>query len=1071
MSTPPRTKDENDRRGPDMTLPYAKLTPPALDRTYPRTRLFAALDTLQTQSVTWISAPGGAGKTTLVASYLAQRDITPLWYQVDPADSDIASFFYFLGEGHARLKKSSNRLLPLLTPEYHLGLPAFARRFFRELFATLAPSAVLVLDNIETLHEDPRFHEMLQHGLEEVPPGGRVIVTGRCQPPPQYARLRLNGRLARLGWDRLQLTDEESQGVIELLADGRSLSEATVRRLQETAQGWMAGLVLLLGQGSGPVSSPTAGFARQHFNDYFATEIFGGLPTRTRTLLLHTAWLTTLRADTAAALSGIEEADRILYDLERHQMFVTVREGSDPLYAYHPLLRAFLQTEAARTLSPEALVRLKHATAAILAREGDPDSAVDLYARDGHWSELAVLIQAQAPDLWAQGRARLLRRWLDRLPADRLEHDPWLAYWYGNTALLAEPCNARHHFEAALRGFEAAGDVTGLCLSLTGILDGIMYGNDSLAEAPRWLDAFDALRPRLANCPLPHVVLRLEFTAFNLQFVACPGRATPDEWQSRAQYLAAQVTRIPDDTLHCMSAAHLGMYYTWHPQPARLALLADALRKYALSDRVAPHARLLAFLVDITRHWVTARTGNTDAIIREALDVMEDHGVFITRLWLLSAALFCHLTRRDLPAAGRLLAQFHQHMRPHNRNEQAHYHFLAGWLDGLRGDHEAALAHAAASCEHIQPLHTPHFELLARLLRCQALARLERHDEAGREIAAARTLATTIHARHAAQFHLGLLEAWIAWREGRTATALDHLRLALACGRELGLRVSPPSDPDLLASLCALALAHGIETTYAHRLVQWNNLAMPEDAHLLAAWPMTVRIHTLGRFGIQVHGRHLPRQPAHNKPVKLLQALIALGGREVVDHRLEHALWPDAEGDAAHRALITNLQRLRKLLGVRDAIRYHDGRLTLNPRHCWIDAWAFERKPDGNGPQTLTLYRGEFLRDEGDDDWLLPMRERLHALALRRYQALLDGLAGEGRWSEVVEHARRALDLAPLHEPFYQALIRAHRQLGHRGEAIRAWRLCCQRLRRALGVEPTPRTRALFEKTLSADFP
>ncbi len=79
------------------------------------------------------------------------------------------------------------------------------------------------------------------------------------------------------------------------------------------------------------------------------------------------------------------------------------------------------------------------------------------------------------------------------------------------------------------------------------------------------------------------------------------------------------MTAIPDDTLHCMSAAHLGMYYTWHPQPARLALLADMLRSYAASERVAPFARLLAYLMEITRHWMTARIENTEAVIREAL--------------------------------------------------------------------------------------------------------------------------------------------------------------------------------------------------------------------------------------------------------------------------------------------------------------------------------------------------------------------------------------------------------------------------------------------------------------------
>ena len=1055
-----------------MTIPYAKFTPLLPDRVHLRTRLFAELDALGTRPITWISAPGGAGKTTLVASYLAEQGITPLWYRVDPADSDIASFFHFLGEGHAWFRKSNDRLLPFLTPEYQSGVAAFSRRFFRELFATLGASPVLVLDNIEAVYEDPGFHDMLQHGLEEIPLGARVIITGRCPPPSRCARLQLNGRLAHLGWDRLHLTDEESRAVIELLTNGCNLPKHVVRNLQETAQGWMGGLVLLLGQGWS-TSRETVEFDPTHFDDYFATEVFCHLPAETRTLLLHTAWLSSLRTDSATTLSGIEDAEARLLDLERHQMFVTGRKETDGLvFTCHPLLRSFLQAEATRRLSPEVLVRIKHTTASILAQEGEPDEAVNLYAETSHWSELAELIRLHAPDLWTQGRLQLLRQWLDRLPADHIDKDPWLSYWYGNTALLADPRNARRHFETALRGFKAAGDVTGLCVSLTGLFDTLMFGNDSLAEASRWLDVFEALRPRLADCPLPYLPLRLEFTAFNIRFVACPGRTDPNEWQDLARRLETQIRMIQDDTLHCMGAAHLGMYYTWHPQPARLNLLADSLRKYAISEQVAPIARLQAWLVEITRHWVTAGTGDTESMIREALRLMEDHGVFVARLWLLSAALFCHLTRRNLSAAERLLAQFHQHLQPRNRHERAHYHFLAGWLATLQDEQEAALAHATTACEQIRALHSPHFELLARLLRCQVLARLTRFDEARKTIAGIRSLATATHSRHIAVFHLGLIEAWIAWRKGEDTDALHHLREALACGRKLGLRVSPPTDPDLLAPLCALALEAGIEAAYARRLVQWHNLALPGGTRCPVAWPMAVRIQTLGRFGIQVHGRYLPRQPSHNKPVKLLQALIALGGREVPDHRIENALWPDAEGDAAHRTLITNLQRLRKLLGVRDTIRYHDGRLTLDPRFCQVDAWDFERGPSGEGlealTRTLALYRGDFLRDEGDDTWLLPPRERLRTQALRHYQTLLESLAAEGRWDELLQHGHRALEINPLHEPFYQALIRAHHQLGHRYEAIRTWRLCCQRLRQALGIDPTLQTRTLFKEIMTS---
>ncbi|WP_129646807.1 hypothetical protein [Peristeroidobacter agariperforans] len=54
-----------------------KLTPPASDGVYPRRRLLKELDRLRRHGAVWLAAPGGAGKTTLIASYLQERRLAP----------------------------------------------------------------------------------------------------------------------------------------------------------------------------------------------------------------------------------------------------------------------------------------------------------------------------------------------------------------------------------------------------------------------------------------------------------------------------------------------------------------------------------------------------------------------------------------------------------------------------------------------------------------------------------------------------------------------------------------------------------------------------------------------------------------------------------------------------------------------------------------------------------------------------------------------------------------------------------------------------------------------------------
>src|SRR5512139_2171212 len=84
-----RTRGERMARKPPA---LAKITPPRLHDVLARTRLFEALDAALQRPVAWLSAQPGAGKTTLVATYLQARARRALWYQVDDGDADAASF-------------------------------------------------------------------------------------------------------------------------------------------------------------------------------------------------------------------------------------------------------------------------------------------------------------------------------------------------------------------------------------------------------------------------------------------------------------------------------------------------------------------------------------------------------------------------------------------------------------------------------------------------------------------------------------------------------------------------------------------------------------------------------------------------------------------------------------------------------------------------------------------------------------------------------------------------------------------------------------------------------------------
>ena len=74
-----------------------------------------------------------------------------------------------------------------------------------------------------------------------------------------------------------------------------------------------------------------------------------------------------------------------------------------------------------------------------------------------------------------QGRYRPLEEWLDSLPRDLVENDPWLLYWKGASRSPFDPSLAQPYFEQAFEQFKVHGDLSGILLAWSGVVYSIIY--------------------------------------------------------------------------------------------------------------------------------------------------------------------------------------------------------------------------------------------------------------------------------------------------------------------------------------------------------------------------------------------------------------------------------------------------------------------------------------------------------------------------------------------------------------------------------------------------------------------
>jgi DNA-binding SARP family transcriptional activator len=280
--------------------------------------------------------------------------------------------------------------------------------------------------------------------------------------------------------------------------------------------------------------------------------------------------------------------------------------------------------------------------------------------------------------------------------------------------------------------------------------------------------------------------------------------------------------------------------------------------------------------------------------------------------------------------------------------------------------------------------------------------------------------------------------------------------------------------------LCEFALARGIEPGYARFLIRNWHLPPSDSGVRLENWPWPVKIRVLGRFSVEREEKPLPATERGAKPLELLKALVALGGRGVGEAGLAEMLWPDADGDRAHRSLKVTVHRLRRLLG-EDRIVWSGGLLSLDTRSVWVDAWALERalgtlesvlaeRREARIPSlaaaALALYRGPYLRGDSSH-WVLGARERLRAKFLRVAGDAAEALIARGDTPEALRCYEKALEVDPAAERFYQGLMRCHLDLGQRADGLAVYKRCREILARELALAPSPKTEALRTSLLS----
>ncbi|WP_420239678.1 BTAD domain-containing putative transcriptional regulator [Telmatobacter bradus] len=1065
---------------------HAKIASPKAGEIAPRPRLHLLLDQAASKPMTWISAQAGSGKTTLAVEYLHSTQASFLWYNCDQEDSYPSSFFYYIKQAARQNFNGRAASLPLLQPEYLAGVTTFTRRFFEQLSSFFLPEnqtmqrgrtapGVIVLDNYQDLPANAQLHSLLSFALEGLQGRARMLVLSREEPPAPLIRLLANGQIVRLDDEDLRFTHQEASALVETLQP--HLQDATIEQIYERTHGWAAGMTLLLESLTPVRPSEAPELNCDSIFDYFAGEIFQALGEDVKLFLLRAAVLPIIYLPVVEKLTQYPQSRQLLNAFCRNNLFTKKLSGSNTEFQFHPLLREFLLNSLSSQLPAAEFNELRRQAGQLLEEHHHYEDAARLYGETGATQELTRLIRTHAAQLLQQGRNHILQEWLKALPEGDSD-DPWLTYWRGMCSFPLNIPLACQQMDKALQQFSALKDRKGTFLAWAGLVDAYTYSLDKWRSLLGCLDFFEQHLGDGLSFPDKET----ERTVISSLLTALALVRTDQTW--RIEFWLERIQKLQEETpsieLKVNTIFNLILFYLWKGEYQKnVALIENALTEMR-SHKLPALIQIRILLMVGIQAYYTAEYEQGKKSLQDAQQIATESGVhvFDSLLWNFLTAI--SLASGDLQQA---TITFEQQagtlVGPTHLLNQTCYYSTAVWMALLEGQPQRAHQHMQMAAPLVEHIGAPYIRALWHIGMGITLFQLDQPDQAFNHLQSGSYLAISMQST-VLEWNISLIKAWIYLQQKHEAEGIACLRRALELARAYHYVHLEFYLPQMMQFLLAHALEEDIEPEYSRLLVRKLSLDPPvaqpgNVAFITANWPYAIKIYTMGSFEILLDGAPLAFSgKEQKKPLEMLKLLIAQGGVNVPEEQLSDQLWPDADGDLAHKSFETNLGRLRRLLETDSCVLYRGRKLSLNPRICWVDSLALRQQLQAvhagqiryNAPsfqRALRLAKNVFLPVDQGFDSIQVFRSQLNEELLHALLALGKLCEEKADFEAAIEAYQQGIALDRLGEEFYRRIMLCQCRLGSHSNAARTYLECREQLRYHLGIEPSPQTTAIYQ--------
>ncbi|MEP6717779.1 MAG: BTAD domain-containing putative transcriptional regulator [bacterium] len=1047
--------------------------------------------------LTLVTANAGSGKTTLVADFLRTHERQFVWYQLDHTDADPAVFLGYLGFGIQKLVPDFGQALFSYLQETRGESAQHPERavdvFLNEVLEHVERQLILVLDDYHHLGANTAVHAVMDRLLAYLPDVLHVVIVSREVPPLALGRLRTHSPLATIDRGDLLFTDEETRELFRRVFD-LELTPEQLAEYRERTHGWITALQLVRQVAQRAVISSREGQAdvpdlvevlrqsERDIFDYFAEEVFSDEPAEVQDLLLKVSLLDRIELDICAALYEGFNCSRVLPNLVRRNVFISVasdRRGEE--YRLHPLFQNFLRRRLRSEIGRDG-VSAEHQRCAgyfiehqaweqavrhLLAAE-DFDNAARLIAERGvEWistgalgslSSLADLLPPAALEAYPRALAHraevarlqgeyefahsLLRRAVALLhdqtdnegEADSLhslatlarrEGDYELAFSYLDRAvLLSEP-------NSVVR--TKCGNTRGLCLVALG----------------EWTAAEREFRAALQSAEERNDEYYIRLIAHNL---GTPAGMRGDfgealRWLSRMLRKDRQAPPMPQEAV-----AHLNMarcYLYRGDFSAAEKHLDSALEGCQLFSLAGTRAETLETYGNLYRE-----RGEIERAIEyyeRSARAYDEAGVGLTRTELLEERALLGLQIGDLSSAQAQIDHLIS-ARPPEKGELGFFtaSLTRGRIMAARGEYQQAREDLAKAHEYFHLHGLYYYEAQASM----AIAVCDFHlaNERGMLERLRRVVDLTFRYDY---------EYWLKRKIEKYREIFSNEDALELLPFDLREQVSsPPATTSAPAQVSDIALANQPVTDLTVTMLGPATI-LRDPSRPLAADAWTTR-----------------------RARDILCFIVSRRHHRASKDTIIDTFWGETDMGAVEKNFHPTVSHIRKALNSNQPLKqnfllYRDGDYQLNPEFSYrIDTEEFDRLlSEGESArrarnldecvrayeQALALYRGEFMQGSYEL-WVEEQRTYYREQYLRLLESLAAVAESAADWQKAMHLAQLIVREDQFREDIHCLILRAHSAMGNRGAAKEHYEGLKRILENELGVEPSAETKKLYQQ-------